>query len=56
MLRVAVAGSACLCLLVPRFDRGRVSPVPPQQASSIIEHDSRQVGSDDLVLIIAYQQ
>ena len=40
MLRMAVAGSACLCLLVPRFDRGRVSPVPPQQASSIIEHDS----------------
>jgi mannose-6-phosphate isomerase-like protein (cupin superfamily) len=39
MLRIAVAG-ACLCLLLPRLSRGGPSPVPPVQASSLIEHDT----------------
>ena len=40
MLRIAVAGAVCLCLLLPRLSRGGSSPVPPLQASSLIEHDT----------------
>jgi len=40
MLRIAVAGGACLCLLLPRLSRGGSSLVPPLQASSLIEHDT----------------
>jgi len=40
MLRIAVAGAVCLCLLLPRLSRGGSSLVPPLQASSLIEHDT----------------
>src|SRR3989441_6914069 len=40
MLRLAVVGGLCFCLLLPRLSRGGSSPVPPSQASSLIEHDS----------------
>ncbi len=40
MLRIAVAGGVCLCLLLPRLSRGGSSPAPPVQASSLIEHDT----------------
>ena len=40
MLRNAVAGGVCLCLLLPRLSRGGSSPVLPVQASSLVEHDT----------------
>ena len=40
MLRIAVAGAVCLCLLLPRLSGGGSLPVTPPQASSLIEHDS----------------
>ncbi len=61
MLRIAVAGGACLCLLLPRLSRGGSSLVPPRPGAAILtrpgsSHGLRQVGPDDLVIIIAYQQ
>jgi len=40
MLRIAVAGAVCFCLLLPRLSRGGSSLVPPQQGRSLIEHDT----------------
>ena len=40
MLRIAVAGAVCFCLLLPRLSRGGSSLVPPLQGSSLIEHDT----------------
>ena len=40
MLRIAVAGAVCLCLLLPRLSRGGSAPVPPLQGRSLIEHDT----------------
>ena len=40
MLRIAVAGAVCFCLLLPRLSRGGSSLVPPLQGRSLIEHDT----------------
>ena len=40
MLRIAVAGGVCFCLLLTRLSRGGSSPVPPLQARSLIEYDT----------------
>ncbi len=40
MLRIAVAGSICLCVLRPALGRNESSSVAPAQAVSLIEHDT----------------
>jgi mannose-6-phosphate isomerase-like protein (cupin superfamily) len=40
MLRIAVAGSVCLCLLPLAFGHSDSSGVAPAQAVSLIEHDT----------------
>ena len=40
MLRVAVVGGVCLCLLIPKLDHVSSSSVLPPQAGSLVEHDS----------------